>query len=134
MCITEDKLVESYGKATPRERFRLIYKNYSIFPQLVDCYETGLFNRILFEVEYNRRKKNDDDLCRRNHITMIRLLEKKYKDFDNCICLTYLGYSLEILDLLIKQLFPLIRIEEDIDLIRDIFDIEKIFHNMVRMY
>lgn len=35
MCITEDKLVESYGKATPRERFRLIYKNYSIFPQLV---------------------------------------------------------------------------------------------------
>ena len=62
MCITEDKLVESYGKATPRERFRLIYKNYSIFPQLVDCYETGLFNRILFEVEYNRRKKNDDDL------------------------------------------------------------------------
>ena len=28
MCITEDKLVESYGKATPRERFRLIYKNY----------------------------------------------------------------------------------------------------------
>ena len=53
MCITEDKLVESYGKATPRERFRLIYKNYSIFPQLVDCYETGLFNRILFEVEYN---------------------------------------------------------------------------------
>ena len=44
MCITEDKLVESYGKATPRERFRLIYKNYSIFPQLVDCYETGLFN------------------------------------------------------------------------------------------
>ena len=36
MCITEDKLV--------------------------DCYEIGLFNRILFEVEYNRRKKNDDDL------------------------------------------------------------------------
>ena len=51
MCITEDKLVESYGKATPRERFRLIDKNYSIFPQLLDCYETGLFNRILFEVE-----------------------------------------------------------------------------------
>lgn len=63
MCITEDKLVEAYGKATPHERFQLIYKNYSIFPQLVDCYETGLFNRILFEVEYNRRKKNDDDLC-----------------------------------------------------------------------
>ena len=37
----------------------------------------------------------------------------------------YLGYSLEILDLLIKQLFSLIRIEEDINLIRDIFDIEE---------
>ncbi len=35
--------------------------NYSIFSQLVNCCETGLFNRILFEIEYNRRKKNDDD-------------------------------------------------------------------------
>ena len=65
--------------------------------------------------------------------TMIRLLEKKYKDFDNCICLTYLGYSLEILDLLIKQLFSLIRIEADIDIIRDVFKIESIWEaqNMV---
>ena len=47
MCITEDKLVEAYGKANPHERFKLIYKNYGIFPQLVDCYETGLCNRIL---------------------------------------------------------------------------------------
>ena len=44
------------GNSNPHERFLLIYKNYSIFPQLVDCYETGLFNRILFEVEYNNRK------------------------------------------------------------------------------
>ena len=29
MCITVDKLEESYGKATPRERFRLIYNVYS---------------------------------------------------------------------------------------------------------
>ena len=56
-----------------------------------------------------------------------RLLEKKYKDFDNCICLIYLGYSLEILDLLIKQLFSMIRIEEDIYLIRDIFEIEELW-------
>ena len=62
MCITEEKLVEAYGKATPHERFLLIYKNYSVFPQLVDCYETGLFNRILYEREYNIRAKNDDDL------------------------------------------------------------------------
>ena len=57
MCITEEKLVEAYGNSNPHERFLLIYKNYSVFPQLVDCYETGLFNRILFEVEYNRRKQ-----------------------------------------------------------------------------
>ncbi len=61
MYITEEKLVEAYGKATPRERFRLIYKNYSIFPQLVDCFETGLFNRILYEREYNLRAKNGGD-------------------------------------------------------------------------
>ena len=71
-----------------------------------------------------------NDLCRRNHITMIRLLENKYKDFDNCICLTYLGYSLEILDLLIKQLFSLIRIETGIDVIRDIYEIEELWGKM----
>ena len=53
MCITEEKLLEAYGNSNPHERFLMIYKNYSVFPQLVDCYETGLFNRILFEVEYN---------------------------------------------------------------------------------
>ena len=61
---------------------------------------------------------------------MIRLLEKKYKDFDNCICLTSLGYSLEILDLLIKQLFSLIRIETGIDVIRDIYEIEELWGKM----
>ena len=40
MCITEEKLVEAYGNSNPHERFLLIYKNYSVFPQLVDCYET----------------------------------------------------------------------------------------------
>ena len=47
MCITEEKLVEAYGNSNPHERFLLIYKNYSVFPQLV---------------EYNRRKNNDDYL------------------------------------------------------------------------
>ena len=58
---------------------------------------------------------------------MIRLLEKKYKPFDNCICLTYEGYSLEILNILIRKVFSMIRIDQDIDLIRDIFEIEKVF-------
>ena len=72
-----------------------------------------------------------NDLCRRNHITMIRLLEKKFKDFDNCICLTYEGYSLEIMNILIRRVFSLIRIGADIDIIRDIFDIEKAYSAMV---
>ena len=47
MCITDEKLVDAYGKGDPRERFMLIYRNYEVFPQLIDCYELGLFNRIL---------------------------------------------------------------------------------------
>lgn len=62
MCMTDEKLVDAYGKGDPRERFMLIYRNYEVFPQLIDCYELGLFNRILYEKEYNRRKKNGDDL------------------------------------------------------------------------
>lgn len=55
MCITEEQLIDAYGKGSPHERFILIYKNYEVFLQLVNCYETGLFNRILYEREYNRR-------------------------------------------------------------------------------
>ena len=62
MCITEQKLVDAYANGNPHERFSLIYKNYEVFLQLVDSFETGLLNQILFEVEYNRRAKNDDDL------------------------------------------------------------------------
>ena len=55
MSITEDELVDSYGIGSAKERFDLIYENYSVFPQLVDCFEIGLFNTILNEKEYNRK-------------------------------------------------------------------------------
>ena len=54
--------MDAYANGNPHERFSLIYKNYEVFLQLVDSFETGLLNQILFEVEYNRRAKNDDDL------------------------------------------------------------------------
>ena len=60
MCVTDEQLVDAYSKGNPQQRFQLIYKNYEVFPQLVDCFEIGLFNRILCEKEYNRRKKNGD--------------------------------------------------------------------------
>ena len=59
--ITEDELVDAYGSSNAEERFDLIYENYSVFPQLVDCFEIGLFNTILNEKEYNRRAKNSAD-------------------------------------------------------------------------
>lgn len=62
MYITEEQLVEAYGKGNPHERFNMIYKNYEVFQQQVDSFEVGLFNRIMYEVEYNRRAKNGEDL------------------------------------------------------------------------
>ena len=49
MCVTDEQLVDAYSKGNPQQRFQLIYKNYEVFPQLVDCFEIGLFNRILCE-------------------------------------------------------------------------------------
>ena len=62
MCMTDEELVTAYSKGSPKERFKLIYKNYEVFPKLVDCFEIGIFNRILCEKEFNRRKKNGADL------------------------------------------------------------------------
>ena len=62
MCITEEKLVDRYGQGNPHERFMLIYKNYEVFLKLIESYETGLFNRILNEREYNLRAKNGEDI------------------------------------------------------------------------
>ena len=82
MCITDEKLVDAYGKGDPRERFMLIYRNYEVFPQLIDCYELGLFNRILYEKEYNRRKKNGDDLGVR--IQTSKKSDPSFKNISRC--------------------------------------------------
>lgn len=42
MCITDEKLVDAYGKGDPRERFMLNYRNYEVFPQLIDCSDPSL--------------------------------------------------------------------------------------------
>lgn len=57
MHTTGTKLVEDYSKGNPKERFKLIYKNYRVFPKIVDSYEIGVYNRIICEKEYNRRQK-----------------------------------------------------------------------------
>lgn len=64
MCITEEKLLDRYGQGNPHERFMLIYKNYEVFLKLIESYETGLFNRILYEREYNLRAKNAEDIVK----------------------------------------------------------------------
>ena len=72
MCITEEKLVDRYGQGNPHERFMLIYKNYEVFLNLVESYEAGLFNRILYEREYNLRAKNGEDVgVKKNKNTLI---------------------------------------------------------------
>lgn len=58
MHTTGAKLVEEYSKGNPKERFTLIYKNYCVFLKVVDSYEVGVYNRILCEKQYNRRKKS----------------------------------------------------------------------------
>ncbi len=40
----------------------LIYKNYEVFLKLIESYEIGLFNRILYEREYNLRAKKGEDI------------------------------------------------------------------------
>lgn len=62
MCVTEVGLVERYGESDPHGRFILIYKNYEVFLKMIESYETGLFNRICNEREYNLRSKNMDEL------------------------------------------------------------------------
>ena len=62
ICIKEEKLVDRDGQGNPHEKFMLIYKNYEVFLKLIESYETGLFNRILYEREYNLRAKNGEDI------------------------------------------------------------------------
>ena len=58
MCITEEKLVGKPTVIQLHEHFLLIYKNYSVFPQLVDYWND---NRILFQRLSTTDKKNGDD-------------------------------------------------------------------------
>lgn len=57
MHTTGAQLVAAYSKGNPKERFTLIYRNYCVFLQVINSYETGVYNRILCEKQYNRRQK-----------------------------------------------------------------------------
>ena len=50
LCITEEQLVDRYGQSDPHERFMMIYKNYEVFLKMIESYEIGLFNRILYRL------------------------------------------------------------------------------------
>ena len=52
------QLVAAYSKGNPKERFTLIYRNYCIFLQTINSYETGVYNRILCEKQYNCHASN----------------------------------------------------------------------------
>ncbi len=62
MSKKDKEIFESYASGNPKQRFELIYKNYRIFPKMIDSFETGVFNTILNEREYNRRAKNKAEL------------------------------------------------------------------------
>ena len=62
MSKNDKEIFDSYASGNPNQRFELIYKNYHTFPKLIDSFETGVFNMILNEREYNRRAKNKADL------------------------------------------------------------------------
>ena len=54
MSKKDKEIFDSYASGNPNQRFDLIYKNYRTFPKLIDSFETGVFNMILNEREYNR--------------------------------------------------------------------------------
>ena len=54
MSKNDKEIFDSYASGNPNQRFDLIYKNYHTFPKLIDSFETGVFNMILNEREYNR--------------------------------------------------------------------------------
>ena len=62
MSKKDKEIFDSYASGNPNQRFDLIYKYYRTFPKLIDSFETGVFNMILNEREYNRRAKNKADL------------------------------------------------------------------------
>ena len=67
MSKKDKEIFESYASGNPKQRFELIYKNYRIFPKMIDSFETGVFNTILNEREYNRRAKNKAELGEGGH-------------------------------------------------------------------
>lgn len=44
MSKKDKEIFESYASGNPKQRFELIYKNYRIFPKMIDSFETRVFN------------------------------------------------------------------------------------------
>ncbi|MCR4907764.1 MAG: zinc-ribbon domain-containing protein [Lachnospiraceae bacterium] len=85
-----------------------------------------IFSRSL-EADFRiRRERAINWLCLKSGVKLYRILPKDGNEYDNCICITLIDGSKEVLGFAIQTVFDRLGIKTDVDLIRDVKDIKRV--------
>lgn len=64
-------------------------------------------------------------LCLKSGIKLVRIIGRRRKEFDNCICLSCNDDSAAAFSVALSVAFDIFGIETDIDIVRDMEEIER---------
>lgn len=71
--------------------------------------------------KYHRMKNSiKNDLCLKNQIKMIRILESRAEPYRDCLCISRIDDSMEGINESLQKVFELLKVSVDIDVERDI--------------
>lgn len=88
-----------------------------------------------FHANFNgyRMERAKNELCKKNGVRLIRIVEPGYKEYDNCFSITCMDSSLEAFDQAVTKAFELFGIKMDIDTERDMRKIFLHYQNYLAM-
>lgn len=95
----------------------------------IDIYIPSVHGAIFFSKNYHnnhhgyRMERAKNELCRKNNIRVVRIIENGFREFDNCAVITRMDDTLEAYDRAVEMALSMFGIKIDIDTERDMRNI-----------
>lgn len=101
----------------------------------IDVYLPAVKGAIIFSKKYHnnyhgyKMENAKNELCKKNNIRLVRIVEDGFKDFDNCAVITRMDDTLEAYDMAVDMALSMLGIKINIDTERDMRSIFLSYQN-----
>ena len=118
--------VEALRYYLQTEQIEAEYGNKDVIGVPIDIYIPSVHGAIFFSKNYHsnyhgyRMERAKNELCRKNNIRVVRIIEKGFREYDNCAVITRMDDTLEAYDRAVEMALSMLGIKIDIDTERDL--------------